>query len=151
MSNKTRGVFPLNISANAPKIFEGVGKKRVKKPWGAYTVLAKEFNHQIKRMVINPGARLSLQKHEHRSEHWIFISGIGLVTHTYFPVQIERERFSIVFHNRRGTYAVIGRGEWNRVENIEKDPLVFLEIQMGDYFGEDDIIRMEDDYGRVNQ
>jgi len=143
-----RGVFPLNITARAPKIFEGLKKKRVKKPWGAYTVLVKEFNCKIKRIVVNPGAKLSLHKHERRSDHWIFLNGLALVTHTFFPAQIERERLSVTFHNYPGTNAVIGKGEWHRVENIGKDPLVFIEVQTGDYFGKDDIIKMEDDYGR---
>lgn len=125
--------------------------EKVKKPWGVYTVLVKEVNHQIKRIVVNPGAKLSLQKHKHRSEHWIFLHGLGLVTHTYFPAQIERQRLSVIFQMMPGTHAVIGKEEWHRVENIGKDPLVFIEIQTGTYFGEDDIVRMEDDYGRVHK
>ncbi len=81
------------LTSKAPKISRGPEEnKRVKKPWGAYTVLTKEANHQIKRIVVNPGAKLSLQKHKHRSEHWIFLHGLGLVTHTYFLAQIIQYR-----------------------------------------------------------
>jgi mannose-6-phosphate isomerase len=108
-----------------------------KRPWGYYNVLADEADHKVKRIVVYPGQRLSLQKHQQRSEHWFVLSGEGIVT-------LDGKRL-----NRKGGESVeIPRGSVHRIENHGTADLSFIEVQTGDYFGEDDIERMEDDYGR---
>lgn len=107
------------------------------RPWGSFTILADEQDHKIKRIVVKPGHRLSLQRHKHRCEHWLVISGTAHVTlnETVFPVA-------------SGEPVEIGRGDVHRVQNDGDVDMVFIEIQRGDYFGEDDIERLQDDYGR---
>ena len=107
------------------------------RPWGYFTVLADEIDHKIKRIVVYPGKRLSLQKHQKRSEHWFVLSGQGIVT-------LDGER-----HNKKGGESInIPSGSSHRIEIIGKVDLSFIEVQTGEYFGEDDIERLEDDYGR---
>jgi mannose-1-phosphate guanylyltransferase len=107
------------------------------RPWGTYTVLEDNEGYKIKRIEVKPGRRLSLQKHYHRNEHWIVLSGSATVT-------IE-ERIFIVNPNE-STY--IKAGSVHRLENKGKLPLVIIEVQVGEYTGEDDIIRIEDDFRR---
>jgi mannose-6-phosphate isomerase-like protein (cupin superfamily) len=107
------------------------------RPWGYYTVLADEADHKVKRIVVYPGQRLSLQKHKQRAEHWFVLSGEGIVT-------LDGNRL-----NKKGGESVeILRGSVHRIENQSTADLIFIEVQTGDYFGEDDIERIEDDYGR---
>ena len=107
------------------------------RPWGSFTVLADEPDHKVKRIVVRPGRRLSLQRHRYRREHWLVVSGIALVT-----------RDSETLELGPGQSVDIGRGQVHRVENEGDSDLVFIEVQLGEYFGEDDIERLEDDYGR---
>ena len=109
------------------------------RPWGYYRVLADEPDHKVKRIVVYPGQRLSLQRHRHRSEHWHIIQGKA-------SVRLNEDEFSL----QAGSSADIPQGAWHRMTNPGDDNTVFIEIQRGDYFGEDDIERSEDDYGRVN-
>lgn len=107
------------------------------RPWGTYTILEENGKYKIKRIVVKPGKRLSLQKHFHRSEHWIVVSGTAIV-------QIgEEER---LVRTNESTYIPIG--EVHRLSNPGKIDLVLIEAQVGDYLGEDDIIRIEDDFVR---
>ena len=107
------------------------------RPWGYFTVLADEPDHKVKRIVVYPGKRLSLQKHLKRSEHWFVLSGLGIVT-------LGGERL-----NKKGGESIdIPSGSSHRIENIGNVDLNFIEVQTGQYFGEDDIERLEDDYGR---
>lgn len=108
------------------------------RPWGYYTVLSDEPDHKVKRIVVYPGKRLSLQRHKHRSEHWIIVKGEGLVT--LDDRKIMREK---------GMSVDVPVGTAHRIENTGTEDLTFIEIQQGDYFGEDDIERIEDDFGRV--
>jgi mannose-6-phosphate isomerase len=108
------------------------------RPWGNYQVLADEPDHKVKRIVVYPGKRLSLQRHQQRAEHWYVIAGRGLVTR-------DRETISL----NAGEAVDIPRGTRHRIENPGPLEVVFIEVQTGDYFGEDDIERFEDDYGRV--
>jgi mannose-1-phosphate guanylyltransferase len=108
------------------------------RPWGTYTVLESEDKYKIKRIVVKPGKRLSLQKHLHRSEHWVVVSGTATVT-VGDTTQLVRPNES--------TYIPIG--ERHRLENNGRLDLVLIEAQVGEYTGEDDIIRFEDTYGRV--
>lgn len=109
----------------------------VNRPWGSYTVLELAPKHQVKRITVRPGRRLSLQSHRHRSEQWIVVRGEALVTVG------DQE-----MHLARGESAHIPVGARHRLENTGKTLLELIEVQSGDYLGEDDIIRYEDDYGR---
>ena len=110
------------------------------RPWGHYIVLADEPGHKVKRIVVKPGQRLSLQRHRHRSEHWYFIEGNAMVRNGLTEVPVEP-----------GESIDIPRLAWHRVGNPGKTPVVFIEVQTGDYLGEDDIERAEDDYGRLKE
>lgn len=107
------------------------------RPWGTYTVLEESNGYKIKRIEVNPGKRLSLQKHFHRSEHWIVVSGTATVT-----VGDEKR----LVRPNESTY--IKAGELHRLENEGKIPVVLIEAQVGEYTGEDDIVRVEDDFSR---
>ena len=107
------------------------------RPWGTYTVLEESKNYKIKRIEVRPGCRLSLQKHFHRNEHWIVVSGTATVT--------VGDEIKLVRPNE-STY--IKMGEIHRLENQGKIPVVLIEAQVGEYTGEDDIVRIEDDFER---
>ncbi|MFH0985710.1 MAG: phosphomannose isomerase type II C-terminal cupin domain [Candidatus Omnitrophota bacterium] len=107
------------------------------RPWGKYMVLLNEADHKVKEITVNPGQRLSLQRHKKREEHWFIHRGEALVT-------IDRSSHKLTV----GQYIDIPRGSVHRIENTGKGELVFIEIQTGEYFGEDDIERLEDDYKR---
>lgn len=108
------------------------------RPWGSYEVLMESKNYKIKKIVVLPHKRLSLQKHFHRNEHWIIVSGSALVRIG------QREMF---LQKNQSTY--IPMGVPHRLENPGKIDLVMIEVQVGEYVGEDDIVRIEDDYYRV--
>jgi len=109
------------------------------RPWGFYEVLSDhEGDHKVKRITVWPKKRLSLQMHNKRKEHWIVISGLARVT-------LGRDEITL---GPSGTID-IPLGTVHRIENIGDEPLVFIEVQQGDYFGEDDIIRLADDFGRT--
>jgi len=108
------------------------------RPWGTYTILDESEGYKVKRIVVKPGKRLSLQKHHHRSEHWIVVSGIAIVT---------RGTDEYTVRANESTY--IPMGEIHRLENVGKIPLVMIEAQVGEYVGEDDIVRIEDDFKRI--
>lgn len=108
------------------------------RPWGSYTTLAEGPGYKVKRLVINPGQKLSLQLHYHRSEHWTVISGTGKYT---------LGDKTAIFRENESTF--IPMGVKHRLENPGKLPLMLIEVQTGKYIGEDDIVRFEDMYGRV--
>lgn len=112
--------------------------RTVSRPWGTYTVLEEGTGFKIKRIVVKPGATLSLQMHHHRSEHWVVVSGIAKV------VNGEKE-----FLVRKNESTYIPAGHRHRLENPGMLELVMIEVQSGDYLGEDDIVRIEDVYGRA--
>lgn len=107
------------------------------RPWGSYTILEKSEGYKIKRIVVRPKKRLSLQKHVKRSEHWVVVNGTALVT-------VGDREFTVL--ENESTY--IPKGEIHRLTNPGEEDLVVIEAQVGDYLGEDDIIRIEDDYRR---
>ena len=109
----------------------------VHRPWGTYTILENSDSYKIKNIVVKPGKRLSLQKHFHRSEHWIVVSGTALVT--------VGEKETLIKPNE-STYIPIG--EVHRLENPGKIDVVLIEAQVGSYLGEDDIVRLQDDFKR---
>jgi mannose-1-phosphate guanylyltransferase len=107
------------------------------RPWGTYTILEDTSGYKIKRIVVNPGKRLSLQKHFHRSEHWIVVSGTATVT-------VGED--TLLVRPNESTY--IKMGEIHRLTNEGKIPVVLIEAQVGEYTGEDDIVRITDDFNR---
>jgi mannose-6-phosphate isomerase len=111
------------------------------RPWGSYLVLSDDADHKVKRITVDPGMRLSYQRHFRRSEHWFFVQGEG----KFVLDEVE----TVV---RSGSAVDIAVGSAHRIENLsESVPLVFIEIQHGSYFGEDDIIRLDDDFGRADE
>jgi mannose-1-phosphate guanylyltransferase/mannose-6-phosphate isomerase len=116
---------------------EAVAHRLVHRPWGHYDSVDSGERFQVKRIVVEPGARLSLQMHHHRAEHWVVVRGTALVTR-------GEERF-IVSENES---AYIPLGVAHRLENPGKMPLEIIEVQSGSYLGEDDIVRLDDQYGR---
>ncbi|MFM0009609.1 mannose-1-phosphate guanylyltransferase/mannose-6-phosphate isomerase [Paraburkholderia sediminicola] len=116
---------------------EATNHRKVHRPWGNYDSVDTGERFQVKRIVVKPGARLSLQMHHHRAEHWIVVRGTALVTR-------GEERF-IVSENES---AYIPLGVTHRLENPGKMPLEMIEVQSGSYLGEDDIVRFDDTYGR---
>jgi mannose-1-phosphate guanylyltransferase / mannose-6-phosphate isomerase len=119
----------------APEVTENHIK--VHRPWGSYQSVDNGDRHQVKRIIVKPGGRLSLQKHHHRSEHWIVVRGAARVTVSDLVKTV---------HENESIYIPIGAV--HRLENPGKIPLELIEVQTGSYLGEDDIIRIEDDYQR---
>ena len=111
--------------------------RTVHRPWGTYTILEESGRFKIKRIEVKEGAELSLQMHHHRSEHWIVVSGTAEV--------VNGDKTFIV-HTDESTY--IPAGNKHRLHNPGVVPLVMIEVQTGEYLGEDDIVRFDDRYGR---
>lgn len=110
------------------------------RPWGSFTVLDEGEGFKVKRIEVLTNKRLSYQKHARRSEHWFVVSGTAKVT-------LDGKEFLV----KNGEAIDIAVGTAHRVENPDAEELlVFIETQTGDYFGEDDIVRLEDDFGRIN-
>ena len=107
------------------------------RPWGSFTILEDKDNFKTKRLDVLPGKRLSLQSHLHRSEHWIVVAGSAKVT-----IGDEIKKVS------KGEHVFVAQGNKHRIENTGKTLVTIVEVQLGDYFGEDDIIRYEDDFDR---
>ncbi len=108
------------------------------RPWGNYQVLEDAASHKVKRITVHAGHRLSYQRHQRRAEHWYVVTGQACVT------------LDDVEHTVAAGQAIdIPQGSAHRVSNQTDEPLVFIEVQVGDYFGEDDIERLDDDYGRA--
>jgi mannose-6-phosphate isomerase len=112
--------------------------ERDERPWGSYEVLIDAPDHKVKQIVVKPGKRLSYQMHARRSEHWFLVRGNGVVT-------LNDARIDVA----AGAAVDIGLGASHRIENTGAVDLVFVEVQHGEYFGEDDIVRLEDDFGRA--
>jgi len=119
-----------NDSANSPRFDQ--------RPWGTFTVLDEADGFKVKRIEVLPGKRLSYQKHAQRAEHWVVVQGTAKVT--------LDDRDIIV---AAGEAIDIAIGAAHRVENPGGETLVFIEVQRGGYLGEDDIVRLQDDFGRV--
>ncbi|MGV8083270.1 MAG: mannose-1-phosphate guanylyltransferase/mannose-6-phosphate isomerase [Coriobacteriia bacterium] len=116
---------------------EIVQPKTSLRPWGSWTSLLSAPSYQIKLIGVKPGARLSLQKHHHRAEHWIVVSGSAMVT---------RDDEQVEVHANESIFLPVGCV--HRLENCGKLPLQLIEVQVGEYLGEDDIVRIDDDFGR---
>jgi mannose-6-phosphate isomerase len=107
------------------------------RPWGRYFVLEESPIHKVKRIEVQPGKRLSYQRHKFRAEHWLIVQGEGVLT-------LDGDKKRIVV----GDSVDIAIGQLHRIENTSTQELIFVEVQTGTYFGEDDIERVEDDFGR---
>ena len=107
------------------------------RPWGYFGVIADEKDHKVKKIVVHPGHCLSLQKHQKRKEHWFIVKGRAIVTLD-----------GVLIKKKEGESIDIPKNSVHRVENPGKKDLIFVEIQTGSYFGEDDIERIEDIYKR---
>ncbi len=114
------------------------GRERDERPWGTFTVLEDSEDHKIKRIVVTPGKRLSYQRHQHRAEHWFVVSGTATVVLDGVEYEVPA-----------GASIDVAMGQAHRCENRGSEPVVFIEVQTGTYFGEDDIERLEDDFGRA--
>jgi mannose-6-phosphate isomerase-like protein (cupin superfamily) len=111
-----------------------------RRPWGTFTVLDEGEGFKVKRIEVLPGKRLSYQKHAQRAEHWVVVKGTAKVTLDDLDILVETgEAIDIVI------------GSAHRVENPGADTLVFIEVQKGGYLGEDDIVRLQDDFGRAGE
>jgi mannose-1-phosphate guanylyltransferase/mannose-6-phosphate isomerase len=117
---------------------ERLSHRRVYRPWGSYETVDLDKGFQVKRLIVNPGARLSLQKHARRAEHWVVVRGTARVTR-------DRDVFDLIANQS----AYIPLGATHRLENPGTETLHLIEVQSGDYLGEDDIVRIEDSYGRA--
>lgn len=112
--------------------------RTVQRPWGAYTVLEEGINFKIKRISVNPGASLSMQMHHHRSEHWVVVSGVASIINGTQEITLKENESTYIPKTYR-----------HRLANRGNVPLHIIEVQCGDYVGEDDIVRFEDHYGRI--
>ncbi len=122
------------ISSNRDEIPKS---NTVQRPWGSFTTLHEEERFKIKKIVVNPGGKLSLQFHKHRSEHWVVVKGKARIT-VGDDVNCYQENDSVY----------IPVSAKHRAENCEDGHLEIIEVQYGEYLGEDDIVRIEDIYGR---
>ena len=137
-SDQTQRVREVVDTLHDKGATEHIYHTKVNRPWGSYTVLEEDpEGFKLKRIEVAPGARLSLQSHKHRSEHWVIVSGVATVTN---GDEI------LTFQKNQSTY--IPKGTKHRLENLGSEPLHIVEIQVGAYLGEDDIQRYEDNYGR---
>ena len=109
-----------------------------RRPWGYYQILSDASDHKVKRIVVHPGGILSLQRHKRRSEHWYAVAGKGRAL-------VDGREYPLI----AGCAVDIPQGATHRLENMSDTDLVLIEVQTGSYFGEDDIERLEDKYGRV--
>ena len=121
----------INISKNSDK--------KVESPWGTYEIITKGNGFQVKRLIINPDSRLSLPWHRHRDETWVIVRGVA-------EIEVNKNKKNL----GRGENVFVARTITHRIKNISVvEPLEIIEVQTGDYLGEDDIERLEDDYGRI--
>ena len=135
--DRTQDVKKIVARLKAEQRSQASAHRKVHRPWGNYDSIDNGERFQVKRIVVKPGGRLSLQMHHHRAEHWIVVSGTAMVTR-------GEERF--LLSENQSTY--IPLGVTHRLENPGKLPLEMIEVQSGSYLGEDDIVRFEDTYGR---
>jgi mannose-1-phosphate guanylyltransferase/mannose-6-phosphate isomerase len=142
-------VCPKDRAQDVKKLVEQLKKRgaqeqyvhrTVYRPWGSYTVLEEDQGYKIKRLEVKPGARLSLQHHNHRSEHWVVVSGVARVTCGERVYDVKANESTYIPMRTR-----------HRIENPGNQPLQIIEVQNGSYLGEDDIVRFDDDYGRIKK
>ena len=112
--------------------------ERVERPWGWYETVSEAPGNKVKRIRVHPGQQLSLQKHHQRAEHWVVVLGTARIT-------LDERQFDL----QVGQACDIAVGQVHRLANLGSEPVEIVEVQFGAYLGEDDIVRLEDNYGRV--
>jgi mannose-6-phosphate isomerase len=112
--------------------------KRTQRPWGWFETVSEAAGHKIKRLGVHPGQQISLQRHHRRAEHWVVVAGTALVT-------LGEQTFELGL----GGHCDIALGQLHRLANQTSQPVEIVEVQFGSYLGEDDIERLQDDYGRT--
>ena len=112
--------------------------ERTERPWGWYETVSEVAGNKVKRIRVHPGQQLSLQKHHQRAEHWVVVLGTARIT-------LDERQFDL----QTGQACDIAVGQVHRLSNLTAEPVEIVEVQFGDYLGEDDIVRLEDIYGRV--
>ena len=137
--NQSQEIKGIVQELNSQGRSEGKIHRKVFRPWGFYKLVERGINWQVKEICVNPKSSLSLQKHHHRSEHWIVLKGVA-------SIQIEEQE--LIINKNQSTFIPIGTK--HRLSNFENYPLTIIEVQSGTYLGEDDIIRYDDNYGRLN-
>jgi mannose-1-phosphate guanylyltransferase/mannose-6-phosphate isomerase len=137
-SDHAEQVKDVVAALEAAGVPEATQHRRDARPWGSFDVIDRGERFQVKRITVKPGARLSLQSHHHRAEHWIVVSGTA---------RVRRGDEVFILAQNESTY--IPLGEIHSLENPGKIPLEIIEVQSGDYLGEDDIVRYADNYGRA--
>ncbi len=135
-STKIKSTTSSQVESKSASSSLGVAAREIR-PWGSFTTLEEGMGYKIKRIEVNPGHRLSLQMHHHRSEHWIVVSGTAKVT---------CGGQEMILGSNQSTY--VPQCTTHRLENPGVINLVLIEVQNGQYLGEDDIIRFSDDYAR---
>lgn len=138
--NKAQDVKKVVDELQEKEREERLTHRKVYRPWGSYESLDAGDNFQVKRLTVKPGKKLSLQMHHHRAEHWVVVSGVATVT-----------RGEEVYKLNQNESTFIPLGEKHRLENTGNELLEVIEVQSGSYLGEDDIVRFDDDFGRVEQ
>ena len=136
--NETQKVKDIVEQLEKQSATEGITHRKIYRPWGNYSCVEQGKNWQVKRIEVNPGGSLSLQMHNHRAEHWVVVKGTAL---------IEKDNEKEILEKNKSTYIPIGCK--HRLSNPGTIPVELIEVQSGDYLGEDDIIRYEDIYGRL--
>jgi mannose-1-phosphate guanylyltransferase/mannose-6-phosphate isomerase len=111
--------------------------EHTERPWGWYESISEAPGNKVKRIRVHPGQKLSLQKHSQRAEHWIVVTGTARIT-------VDQREFDLT----PGQHCDIATGQVHRLANLTNEPVEIIEVQMGGYLGEDDIVRLQDDYGR---
>ncbi len=111
---------------------------RTERPWGWYETVSEVAGNKIKRIRVHPGQQLSLQKHHQRSEHWVVVQGTARIT-------LDEREFDL----QQGQACDIAIGQVHRLANLTQDAVEIVEVQFGSYLGEDDIVRLQDNYGRA--
>src|SRR5262249_61732589 len=125
--------LPRGVLTNVPGTYN-----RTDRPWGSFFVLEDAPDTKVKRLLVNPGQRLSYQSHKHRDEHWVVVRGVAKVTLD-----------DVVSEYRYGDYVFVRRGTKHRIACEGLEPVEIIEVQVGDSFDEDDITRFSDDYNRA--
>tara|TARA_B100001093_G_scaffold256916_1_gene245688 strand:- start:40182 stop:41621 length:1440 start_codon:yes stop_codon:yes gene_type:complete len=137
--NETQRVKEIVSKLKEKNFIEGTQHRKIYRPWGYYISIIEESRWQVKQISVKAGERLSLQMHHHRSEHWIVVKGTA---------KVEVNNSTKILAENQSTY--IPLGSKHRLSNPGKIPLILIEVQSGSYVGEDDIVRFEDNYGRIN-
>ncbi len=136
--NKSQDIKKIVNKLKEKGVSEGYEHKKIYRPWGHYISVLEELRWKVKVIIVKPGQTLSLQMHHHRSEHWVVVNGTA---------KVEIDGKKIILHENQSSY--IPLGSKHRLSNPGKIPLKLIEVQSGEYVGEDDIKRFEDNYGRV--